>query len=313
MNISAGEPKKSQFSRKKWLSIVIPTAGLLALVGYAANETVGLFAESIATVIVLVTAFHFLFGSRSAFFNIVFANAMTVYLCLFTFFVESVFATLPPFKISVGFLLPLAAFLLGVVYRRREIMEIIASRTYVKEAEFLRSFLWFLPIIVVGITVFCIHQSKTLPVEITETLFILEMSTISGIVFLASRDFTLMMIDAGFLFGNFFTENARLVKPVFAFFTFYSLSVIIFASMYRVIEHLSVIPQFKVFGATRDISFVESMYFSFVTASTLGYGDILPDTNAMRLLVSVQGLVSMLLFFFGVHAVLAHDADKENK
>jgi len=64
------------------LSTVAFSSLLLGIVGYASNETIGLFYVSLIAVILLVSAFHGIFGSRSAFFNVVFANVITIYLCL---------------------------------------------------------------------------------------------------------------------------------------------------------------------------------------------------------------------------------------
>lgn len=307
MNTPAMPSKKSFISSGQGLPAIVLTGALLGIISYAAHETAPLFTESIATVIALVSTFWFLFGRSSIVFDIVFANAITLYLCLFAFFIDSVFSQMPPAKISIGFLMPVVAFFLGVLYRRQSIREIVSAKTYIRAGDFFRAFAWLMPIIVIGVLVLVIHQPESLPKDVHEVLFLLEMGVISGIAFLASRDLVLMMMDTSLLFSNFFSDNARLIKPVFAFFTFYSLSIIIFAAFYRIIDLQSATYHFQVFDAGRDITFVESMYFSFVTASTLGYGDILPITNAMRFLVSIQGLFSIILFFFGIHAILSHD------
>src|ERR1035437_10725225 len=76
---------------RSWASVLIISSILLGLIGYASNEAVGLFYISIAATIFMFTAFHTLFGGGSAFFNVILANMITIYLCLFTFFVESLF------------------------------------------------------------------------------------------------------------------------------------------------------------------------------------------------------------------------------
>ena len=183
---------------RRWMSMVIVSTCLLGLVGYASDESIGLFSVYIVAVISLVTVFHAVFGSRSAFFNIVFANVITVYLCFFAFFVESIFGGLPWRYIAAGFLLPLLAFMAGALYRRREIREIIQSQKYIKEAEFLRSFLWLVPIALIGVFAFIVHQSRVnVPDPHLAAAFLGEMAAISIIVFFASRDFTLMMVDTG--------------------------------------------------------------------------------------------------------------------
>ena len=48
-------------------------------------------------------------------------------------------------------------------------------------------------------------------------------------------------------------------------------------------------------GGEGGITFGDAMYFAFVTGSTVGYGDILPTTNASKFLVLNQ-IVSQVLF-----------------
>jgi len=294
---------------------------LLGVVGYASDETVGLFYLSMAAVLVLVSAFHILFGNRSAFFNVIFANAITIYLCFFTFFVDSVFKGVPPAFMAAGFLIPLVSYLFGTIWKRREIQEIIQSEIYIKEREFLRSFLWLIPMALIGICAFVLHQvDLDNPNPVVDTLqnhlagaFLAEMSAIGLVAFFAARDFTLMMVDTGVIFSDFFTSNARLIKPAFAFFTFYSLIIVVFAALYRIIDRLSDIHHFIVRGVQRDLSFVESMYFSLVTLTTLGYGDIVPITNGIRFIVGLETFFGTLLFFFGVHAIIGHRQDEAGK
>jgi voltage-gated potassium channel len=296
---------------RRWVSVLIGSSALLGLIGYASDEAVGLFYVSLAAAVFMVTAFHVLFGGGSAFFNVIFANMITIYLCLFTFFVESLFQDLSPRYIAIGFLLPLAAFLTGAVFRKSEIQGIIQSQVYLDEARFIHSFLWLVPIALVGIIAFMLHQSHgdTFTQLHLKAFFLMEMSVIAAIVFLASRDFILMLVDTGVLFGDFFKDNARLIKPAFAFFIFYSMNIIIFAGIYKTIGRLSTVHHFMVEGIRRDLTFIESLYFSLVTLSTLGYGDIVPITNAIRLIVGIQTFFGTLLFFFGVHAILGHKWD----
>jgi len=298
---------------RRWVSVLIGSSALLGLIGYASDEAVGLFYVSLAAAVFMVTAFHVLFGGGSAFFNVIFANMITIYLCLFTFFVESLFQDLPPRFIALGFLLPLAAFLGGAIFKKGEIQGIIQSQVYLHEAKFIHSFLWLIPIALVGTLAFILHQSHGNTLGDLKIFFLMEMSVIAVIVFFASRDFTLMLVDTGVLFGDFFKDNARLIKPAFAFFIFYSMNIIIFAGLYKTIGRLSTVHHFIVRGIARDLTFIESLYFSMVTLSTLGYGDIVPVSNAIRLIVGLQTFFGTLLFFFGVHAILGHKWDDPSK
>ena len=61
-----------------------------------------------------------------------------------------------------------------------------------------------------------------------------------------------------------------------AFLIFYSLHVIVFAALYRIVEGVLGEPQFLVAGDPDTITFSEVLYFSLISASTVGYGDITP-------------------------------------
>jgi len=53
----------------------------------------------------------------------------------------------------------------------------------------------------------------------------------------------------------------------------------------------------------RDITIIESFYFSIVTITTLGYGDILPNSNISMLLASSQVLLGILIIGLFVNSL----------
>jgi voltage-gated potassium channel len=56
----------------------------------------------------------------------------------------------------------------------------------------------------------------------------------------------------------------------------------------------------------RALNFSESIYFSIVTISTVGYGDIVPHTSVARVLVSLEVICGFLLLIFGVSELLEY-------
>jgi voltage-gated potassium channel len=91
-------------------------------------------------------------------------------------------------------------------------------------------------------------------------------------VLTVSRNVAIFLVDAGLLFEEFFSRVSRLVIPAFAFVTFYSLIVILFASAYRLISAYTPERHFNVGGTLRGLSFSESIYFSIGTISTWATG-----------------------------------------
>jgi Ion channel len=55
------------------------------------------------------------------------------------------------------------------------------------------------------------------------------------------------------------------------------------------------------------ISFQDSIHFSLITSTTVGYGDSVPDNPAAKLLVDIQVLVSCFLIAFGVGSFFNSD------
>jgi voltage-gated potassium channel len=250
----------------------------------------------------VATLLHRLFpGSR--FFTITFANAIGVYACLYVSFLESLYTGVEVPVALTGFLLPILAFAVGVFLRRHAIRSVIASAHPRIESRFGRAFLWLVPVIMIGFGNFVIPLSTLDAVAQSEWL-LLAMGTIAAIVLMASRNVAVFLIDTGLLFEDFFDTVAGLVKPAFAFLTFYSMIVVLFATLYRLLGRLDTAPTFLVDGVARDPSFVESLYFSIITLSTVGYGDIVPITYAARIVVALQVVSGILLLLFGFHALM---------
>ena len=126
------------------------------------------------------------------------------------------------------------------------------------------------------------------------------------IVFTVSRDVAIFLVDTGLLFEEFFFRISQQVIPAFAFLTFYSLLVILFASAYQILSQYTSEPHFYVGGAPRALSFSESIYFSIVSMSTVGYGDIVPHSSLARLLASLEVICGFMLLLFGVSELLEY-------
>jgi voltage-gated potassium channel len=137
-------------------------------------------------------------------------------------------------------------------------------------------------------------------------VFIAAMAVIALTVMAVSGNVAAFLIESGLLFEEFFSRSARMLVPAFAFLTFYSLIVVVFAAVYRILDRLATVPQFVVQGVAKELSFTESLYFSLVTLATVGYGDIIPATNLTRLLAGFEVVCGILLLLFGVNEIIAH-------
>ena len=99
--------------------------------------------------------------------------------------------------------------------------------------------------------------------------------------------------------------------PAFAFCTFYSLLVIVFGAVYRILDRFSAASHFLVVGQARDIDFSESLYFSVITLSTVGYGEIVPASDLVRVIVAIQIIFGVLLLLFGFSEIITYSRDRQ--
>jgi voltage-gated potassium channel len=125
------------------------------------------------------------------------------------------------------------------------------------------------------------------------------MGAIAATVAWNVEEIALFLLETGALFEIFFRNLARMAVPVFAFFSVYSLLIIVFAAIYSLIDRVQPGQQFSVSGIQRGLSFAESLYYSVTTVATVGYGDILPVANSVRMLSAIEVLAGILLLLFG--------------
>jgi voltage-gated potassium channel len=285
------------------LRSILFTVALLSLISLSIEAAAGWLALTvIVLVLIIVGSFHWMFpGSR--FFTVALANFIGVYACIFVFFVESQFQNVDSLTLSVGFALPLLAFLGGTLHHRADIRAVLDSETTLGGGKFGRVLVWLLPVSIVGVA------ALLLPAEIGNDtlpwLFLSAMLMISVIVFRASHDVAVLLLDTGLLFEEFWDQIAELAEPAFAFLTFYSLLIIVFASVYTIVEKFSAAHHFIIRGELRDITFSESLYFSLITLSTVGYGDISPVTGLIRMMVAAEVVAGVLLLLFGFNAIFS--------
>ncbi|MFM8682024.1 MAG: ion channel [Alphaproteobacteria bacterium] len=287
------------------------TLVLSALVVVAAAEQFDvLFTAMMLAVVAGAVAFFLKAFPGSRFFAIAFANGLAIYACLFAVFSDVNFAQARPLATRIGFVLPVAAFLAGSWLRRDRIRRIVLAERIAEPSEVARSFAWLLPVFGIGVLTFALPTLGLGP-RGADIAFVGAMAAIAAIVFAVSADVSSFLIETGLLFEEFFGRMARLVVPTFAFLTFYSVVVIAFATLYRIVDRLSAEPNFSIGGAARAITFAESLYFSIVTMATVGYGDVVPASDAARALAAMQVVLGVLLLLVGFSEIFSYTRERQ--
>jgi voltage-gated potassium channel len=294
------------------LARVAPSLAFLFLVAAA---TAGIFSPLFIAILLsaglAIAAIQALFPV-SRLFSIAFANLIAVYAAIFSLFVEEVFGGVDPALLTIGFCLPILAFVAGCWLRRDQVRAIVAHPAIRSERRMLGAFLWLFPTFIVGGAVVLLSHVAE-PIANTGVVLLGAMVLIGLIVFTVSRDVAIFLVDTGLLFEEFFFRISQQVIPAFAFLTFYSLLVILFASAYQILSQHTSEPHFYVGGAPHALSFSESIYFSIVSMSTVGYGDIVPHSSLARLLASLEVICGFMLLLFGVSELLEYTREHRTR
>lgn len=226
-------------------------------------------------------------------------NLIAVYVAVFAFFVDELFGRIEADVVGAGFLLPPSAFLVGCWYWRDDVSGVLAA-PHLRDTESLfQALKWLVPVFSVGGSALLLSFYAESVVN-NEIAYLGAMSLIALIVLALARNIAIFLLDAGLLFEEFFRRMARLAIPAFAFLTCYAMLVIIFASLFMLMAKHGDQPHFRVVGEARAITFPEAVHFSITTLSTVGYGDIVPASNAARVVASAEVICGLLLLMFGV-------------
>ena len=191
---------------RRWLKALGFTLAVVVLINLSVTESFGLLNIVLLFGLVAAAAFFMLVFPGSQFFNLALANFLAVYVCLFALFTEVNFAPrVSDWAVMLGFLLPIAAFLAGALWRRDRIRNIVTASHVREEHHFGRVVWWLIPIFGIGALTFLLPGSGLGGAE-TTAAFLTAMLAIAIIVLLVSPSISTFLLDTGLLFEDFFKQ-----------------------------------------------------------------------------------------------------------
>jgi voltage-gated potassium channel len=287
---------------RHWLRSIGFTLVLVGLVAAAIGADWTTTLSSLVTCAVGFGFFYLLFPG-GAHFGMTVANFLAIYACVFQFFRDANFPSAPRNFVLAAVALPVLGFLGSCIWRRRQVFSIIHARR-IRELEHLpRITSWLLGALAVGAASFALPRLELDPQQQGFALLAAMMLVMSFVV-ASVRDVILVMMDIAMVFEGVATRLDRLVRPMMAFVTFYGLLIVVFACLYRIADLTTTVPQFSLHAEPARISFVDSLYYSVATITTLGFGDIAPTSLLVRAITAIEVVSGILMLLFGFSEIM---------
>lgn len=287
---------------RHWLRQTIFTMVLTGLVAGAAGANWQLSLAGLALSAASFGFFYLAFPG-GVHFGLTMANFLAVYGCMFAYFREANFPDVRPIPTIVALILPVAMFLLRCLTARRRVAAMIRARRQHELTHLPRLTRWLPGVVVIAAGSFALPRLGA-SADMQDLLLIVGMAVIGGLVAVAEGDVVLLMLDVALVFETMAKRVDRLVMPMMAFLSGYSLVIIVFACLFRIAERSLGVAQFLVHGHPGAITFSDALYFSVITISTVGYGDISPAGALVRALASLEVVAGLMMLLFGVAEIM---------
>ncbi len=295
---------KAPFHRPEgWLRAALATLGFGLLVAGGLADQGGMLPMLVIGTAALAIGFFYLLFPQGMHFAFGASAGLAVYACLFVVIGRAAFPQAPAWAHTLAFLMPVFAFLGGVWVRRDSLRRAAEAEAPFDHGHLPRMARWLIPVWVVGGFSLSLPLNRLAPFDQGLAL-LAAMGAIAAIVVVSVRPVVLLLSDLTLITEELSARLRRIAVPVMAFLTLYCLLVISFACFYRIADGLSRLPLFHSQGGPIKLSFQDALYFSLVTQATVGFGDLTPHDDGIRLLTGVQVLAGQILLLFGFAEIM---------
>lgn len=286
-----------------WARSVGFTLALALLVAWGVGHEGRLLPAAVLAVAGVGLGSLYLLFPRGLHFALGTATGLALYATLFAVLGSAQFPAAPDWSRPPAFLLPVVAFLGMIWWRRRELAHVAEQQ----EAESLdhlpHAARWLLAVAGIGVVCFALPINR-LDAPLQAAALAVAMAAIAVIVALAVRDVVRLLVDVALIMDELAARARHLAVPVVAYLVLYSLLTIGFAASYRIADDLSVMPLFEGADGPIRLTYSDALHFSVATLSTVGYGDIRPRDDGVRVLASLEVVAGQLLLLFGFAEIM---------
>ena len=275
---------------------------MLLVAGGVADQGLLLSATAFCGVGVAVGVLYLLFPQGPQF-ALNAANGMAMYTCLYAVIGRAAFPEAANWARLLAFLLPVAAFVGACWVRRRELQPWIGAEQAPDLEHLPRFARWLGAMGAVAVLSLALPISRAGPGPQTVGLFA-AMAAVSAVSAVSVGDVVRLLADIAAIFREVTRRLALLAVPVAAYCSLWAMLVVVFGCLYRIADGLSRGPLFAGPDGPIRVDFPAALHFSAATLSTVGYGDVLPLDDGVRLLATVEALAGQLLLLFGFYEIM---------
>lgn len=263
-----------------------------------------LFASVVAVVLVVRKCLP-----SAPFITTTLAVGIPVYMCLYALIAIEAFEGGNALLAYIGCLLPLITFSWSV-WRNRDALNHQLIHRRVEARLLARGIVWVL------LAGSMISIAGEIALEGKESTFhayslLAGMAAVAVGVTLVIGDLVVLLAVTGHLFKKFVGRMVKRAVPVFSFLLVYIFLTMIFGALYSLLDEISGRPHFALNGTQQALGLADAIYFSIVTISTIGYGDIVATTSAARTLASLEIIAGVVLFLFAFAEIASYDPEAE--
>ena len=290
------------WSRQTVSAAALTLALTLLVAGGVADQGWEFSVAALAVAGLAVGGLHLIFP-HGPLFALGVANGLAVYTCLYVVLGRAAFPLAAEWARPLGFLLPVMGFVAACWWRREHLLRLANGSTPPDLAHLPRFARWLMFVAMVGVI------SMGLPVNRLTALpqslvLLLAMAAIAGISARAVSDVVQLLMDIAGILHDVGRRLAHLAVPMACYVSVFALLAVVFGCLYRIADGISRAPLFASTGQPLILGFSDALHFSVATLSTVGYGDIHPADDGIRLLAAIQMVLGQLLLLFGFAEIM---------
>jgi hypothetical protein len=279
------------------------TLGFMLLVAMGVADQGWAFAAAALLIASLAMGGLYLIFPHGLLFALGAANGLAIYVSLYVVIGRASFPDAADWSRSVAFLLPVLSFVLACWAQRDVLAGAAAAEGGADLRHFPRFIRWLLPTGLIGIVSLTTPINRAGP-EWQSLALLVAMGGIAVIGVFAVGHIVRLLVDISAILRRVGHRLQFLAVPIATYVSLFALLSVAFACFYRIADGLSRGEVFVLMGTPQRLSFSDALHFSIVTLSTVGYGDIQPADDGIRLLAAIQMIMGQLLLLFGFAEIM---------